>query len=53
MVWTTPPVIGGFLMAGVRGSLLQIVELVVSFFIYLPFVKAVDKQYVKEEQLDA
>jgi PTS system cellobiose-specific IIC component len=51
--WTTPPVIGGFLMAGVRGSLLQIVELVVSFFIYLPFVKAVDKQYVKEEQLDA
>ncbi len=47
--WTTPPIIGGFLIAGVRGALLQIVELIISFFIYLPFLKVVDKQYYEQE----
>lgn len=48
--WTTPPVIGGFLVCGVRGAILQIVELLVSTLIYLPFLKVVDKSYYKEEQ---
>ena len=48
--WTTPPIIGGFLMAGFRGAILQMVELVIAFFIYFPFFKVVDNQYYKQEQ---
>lgn len=47
--WTTPPIIGGLIICGVRGAILQIVEIIVSFFIYLPFIKMVDKQYYLEE----
>jgi len=48
--WTTPPIIGGFLCGGIRGALLQIVGLIISFFIYLPFIKTVDKQYLEQEK---
>ncbi|HBM75395.1 MAG TPA: PTS cellobiose transporter subunit IIC [Clostridiaceae bacterium] len=48
--WTTPVIIGGFLVSGIRGAILQIVELVISFFIYLPFIKIVDRQYCNEEK---
>ncbi|MBC8589041.1 PTS cellobiose transporter subunit IIC [Paratissierella segnis] len=48
--WTTPPIIGGFLVGGIRGALLQLVGLIVSFFIYLPFIKTVDKQYLEQEK---
>ncbi|WP_040213251.1 PTS cellobiose transporter subunit IIC [Clostridium polynesiense] len=48
--WTTPPIIGGFLIAGIRGALLQVVELIISFFIYFPFIRVVDKQYYEQEQ---
>lgn len=48
--WTTPPIISGFLVGGWRTALLQLVVLVLSFFVYLPFVKAVDKRNVKQEQ---
>ena len=48
--WTTPAVFGGFLIAGVRGALLQIVELAVAFLIYYPFIRTVDKQYFEEEK---
>lgn len=48
--WTTPPIISGFLVGGWRTALLQLVILVLSFFVYLPFIKAVDKRCVKQEQ---
>jgi PTS system cellobiose-specific IIC component len=48
--WTTPPIIGGFLCGGIRGALLQFVGLIISFFIYLPFIKTVDKQYLEQEK---
>lgn len=48
--WTTPPVISGFLTTGWRGAVLQIVLLVIGVFIYLPFVKMIDRQYQREEQ---
>ncbi|TDT51075.1 PTS cellobiose transporter subunit IIC [Fonticella tunisiensis] len=48
--WTTPPIIGGFLIAGIRGALLQIVELVVAFLIYYPFLRVVDNQYYAQEK---
>ncbi|QAT41212.1 PTS cellobiose transporter subunit IIC [Clostridium sp. JN-9] len=48
--WTTPVIIGGFFISGIRGAILQIVELIISFFTYLPFIKIVDKQYCDQEK---
>ena len=48
--WTTPPIISGFLVGGWRTALLQLFILVLSFFVYLPFIKATDKRYVKQEK---
>lgn len=48
--WTTPAIFGGFLVSGVQGALLQIVEIAVSFICYYPFIRVVDKQYLAEEK---
>lgn len=49
--WTTPPIIGGFLATGghISGGVMQLVNIVVGFFIYLPFFKIWDKQKFIEE----
>lgn len=47
--WTCPPIISGFLVGGWRTALLQVVILVLSFLVYLPFIRIVDKGYVKSE----
>lgn len=52
--WTTPPIISGWLATGSwTGSVLQIVELALNILIYLPFVKMLDKQYLKDEKAAA
>ncbi|WEV51748.1 PTS sugar transporter subunit IIC [Lactobacillus sp. ESL0731] len=52
--WTTPPIISGWLATGSwTGSALQIVELILNILIYYPFVKMLDKQYLKEEKAAA
>ena len=50
--WTTPPIISGFLLCGIRGALLQIVLLLISMAIYYPFFKMLDKQEVKKESIE-
>lgn len=47
--WTCPPIISGFLIGGWRTALLQTVILTLSFLIYLPFIRRVDKQSLVEE----
>ena len=47
--WTTPVIISGFLTTGWRGALLQLILLIGGIFIYMPFVKMMDKQYIKDE----
>lgn len=47
--WTCPPIISGFLIGGWRTALLQLLILVLSFFVYLPFIRAIDKQYIEQE----
>lgn len=47
--WTCPPIISGFLIGGWRTALLQIITCVVSFFVYLPFVRKVDLDNAKAE----
>lgn len=49
MPWTTPPIISGFLASGWQGSILQAIMIVVGVFIYMPFIKAMDDSYLKEE----
>ena len=47
--WTTPPIISGFLATNWAGALLQLLLIIMGVFIYLPFIKVIDKQYMKEE----
>ena len=47
--WTTPIFISGFLVTGLRGAILQVILLVLGIFMYIPFLKIIDKQYLKEE----
>ena len=51
--WTTPPIISGFLCIGWQGALMQIIELAISFFLYLPFARAVDNELYANEQAGA
>lgn len=48
--WTVPPVISGFILGGWRTALLQVVILVMSFLVYLPFVHKVDMMNLAQEQ---
>lgn len=48
--WTTPPILSGFLASGWQGAVLQLVLIILGVFIYLPFIKTIDKQYLSEEQ---
>lgn len=50
--WSTPPLIGGFLVAGWQGAVTQVVAIVASVLVYYPFVKALDNQYRKEELVE-
>lgn len=51
--WTTPPIISGFLVGDWRTALLQVVCMVISFFIYLPFVRKIDVMNVENEKAAA
>ncbi len=48
--WTTPPILSGLLVGGWRAALLQVVILILSTLVYFPFIRAVDKMYLKQEQ---
>lgn len=49
--WTMPPIISGYLASGghISGAIMNIVNIVISFLIYLPFFKTYDKAKKKEE----
>lgn len=48
--WTTPPIIAGFLLSGVRGAIFQIITMVISVVIYYPFFKKEDNLNFLSEQ---
>lgn len=51
--WTTPPVISGYFVTGsIRGSILQIVLIVLATAIWIPFVKAADRKIYETEKLE-
>ena len=47
--WTMPVVLSGFLSTGWQGAVLQLVLLVLGIFVYMPFIKMMDKQYLADE----
>ncbi|KXT84626.1 PTS system, cellobiose-specific IIC component [Streptococcus sp. DD11] len=47
--WTTPPIISGFLATDWRGAVLQAILIAAGVLIYMPFIKAMDKQYLQDE----
>ncbi|WP_312443042.1 PTS cellobiose transporter subunit IIC [Lacrimispora sp.] len=47
--WTMPVILSGFLATGWQGAVLQMLLLVLGVFIYMPFIKMMDKQYMEEE----
>ena len=51
--WTTPPVLSGLIVCGWQGALWQLVTLVASFFIYMPFARSVDQEYLANEEAAA
>lgn len=49
--WTMPQVVSGFLAQGWQAALLQVVLIIVTTLVWLPFFRMVDKQIAKEEAL--
>ncbi len=47
--WTMPVILSGFLATGWQGAVLQLILLVLGVFIYMPFIRMMDKQYMEEE----
>ena len=47
--WTMPVIVSGFLATGWQGSVLQALLLILGVFIYMPFIKMMDKQYLADE----
>ena len=47
--WTCPLGISGFFATNWVGGVLQILLLILGIFIYMPFIKIMDKQYLKDE----
>ncbi|KGO32509.1 hypothetical protein Q757_00615 [Oenococcus alcoholitolerans] len=47
--FTTPPIIAGFIVSGWRGAVLNVVQIIVSLFIYLPFFRTADKLAYAQE----
>lgn len=48
--WTTPIFISGFLATGsIKGAILQLFNLVIGIFLWIPFIKIIDKKHLEEE----
>ena len=48
--WTTPPIVSGFLVGGWKMAVLQTFILALSFFVYLPFIRKIDKMNLQAEK---
>lgn len=50
--WTMPQIVSGFLAQGVPTAILQVILIVITTLIWIPFFKMVDRQIVKEETVE-
>ncbi|MGG4489899.1 PTS cellobiose transporter subunit IIC [Metabacillus idriensis] len=53
--WTMPPLFGGYLATGgkISGLIMQLINMLIAFFIYYPFFRMWDKQKFSEENQPA
>lgn len=51
--WTTPVFISGYLVSGFSGVVLQLVLILIGFLIYYPFIKILDNNLLKEENINS
>lgn len=53
--WTTPPIVSGYLVTGGswRGIALQVINLAIAIMLYIPFIRAVDKAELKNQNTAA
>ena len=51
--WTMPMGFNSFLISGIGGVFWQLVNFVIAFLLYLPFIKMLDKQYCEREHCEA
>lgn len=49
----TPVIFSGWLTGGIRVGILQVVLIAIQFVMYLPFIKVLDRQALKEEAMNA
>ena len=50
ITWTMPPLIYGFLVtSSITGSILQLINIVLDVLIYMPFMSALNKRQLMEE----
>jgi len=47
--WSLPPILSGFVAGGWQGAVIQIVQMIAIFLLYIPFFKMLDKQKINEE----
>ena len=47
--WTTPTILSGFLLGGWQGVVVQLLGLIASTLIYLPFLRMQDRECLEEE----
>ena len=47
--WTMPIMFNAFFITGLTGVFWQLVNFVLAFLMYLPFIKMLDKQYLAQE----
>lgn len=44
VTWTTPTILSGYIATGsIRGSIMQIINIIIGIFVYMPFIKKYDK----------
>jgi len=48
--WTMPAIISGFLSTGWQGAVLQALLLILGVFLYAPFIRVLDRQYLEDEE---
>ncbi|MFD1900765.1 PTS sugar transporter subunit IIC [Enterococcus termitis] len=53
VVWTTPIILSGWLGTGsIAGAILQVVTVILMTLIWIPFLMAMDNEYLKEERAE-
>ncbi len=51
VIQIVPPILSGFMAAGWQGAVVQVIQFIAIVFLYLPFIKRLDKLELKKESV--